>query len=155
MGSKAKRWEKESGDWVRADSTPKPKSRQAKIQACRGAAVGLGTAADKMLMHYGVGAKTDVEVNAEKAQCDVAVAEAAGLKFLNAGAEAKAGHASAGASATPVQAKASASASGAEASARAGLIEGVVEANARAVAAEAQARAGVGLENLGARAGER
>ena len=63
------------------------------------------------------------------------------------------GTAGAGASATPLGAEAYAKTCGAEADACAGLIEDVLEAKARAVIGEAQARAGVGLKDVGARAG--
>ena len=153
-GFKTKRYEKESGEWVERNAPEKSKSQQFKSEASQSVCVGIGTAADKILLHYGIGAATKAEVNAEKVECETSVAEAAGLKFLDAGAEAKVGNAGAGASASPVQAQAFAKACGAEAGAHAGLVEGVLEAKTRAVAAEAQARAGVGLVDLGARAGK-
>ena len=142
-----------SGQWISKNRTPKSTSRKLSTGACRAAGVGAGVLADKVLLHYGIGVATEAEVNAQKAECDVCVSEAAGLKFLNAGADAKTGTAAAGCSATPVQAEAFSKASGAEASARAGLIESVVEASARAVAGEAHARAGIGMKDLGAHAG--
>lgn len=153
-GFKTKRYEKESGEWVERNAPEKSKSQQFKSEASQSVCVGIGTAADKILLHYGIGAATKAEVNAEKVECETSVAEAAGLKFLDAGAEAKVGNAGAGASASPVQAQAFAKTCGAEAGAHAGIVEGVLEAKTRAVAAEAQARAGVGLVDVGARAGK-
>ena len=135
-----------------AETMEQPKSTSG-TSACQAAVVGAGVLADKALLHYGIGVATEAEVNAPKAEYDVCVYEAAGLKFLNAGADAKTGTAAAGCSVTPVQAEAFSKASGAEASARAGLIKGVVEASTRAVAGETQARAGVGMKDLGAHAG--
>ena len=113
----------------------------------------VGTAADKVFLANGLGAKTGREANAEKVRCETYVAEEAGLRFLSADAEAKAGHASSGTSVTPIQAEANAKACGAEAGASAALIDDVIEAGARAVAGEAKARAGAGLKDLGAHAG--
>ena len=105
-GFKTKRYEKESGEWVERNAPEKSKSQQFKSEASQSVCVGIGTAADKILLHYGIGAATKAEVNAEKVECETSVAEAAGLKFLDAGAEAKVGNAGAGASASPVQAQA-------------------------------------------------
>lgn len=112
----------------------------------------VGTAADKVFLANGLGTKTGREANAEKVRCETYVAEEAGLRFLSADAEAKAGHASSGTSVTPIQAEANAKACGAEAGASAALIDDVIEAGARAVAGEAKARAGAGLKDLGAHA---
>ena len=106
------------------------------------------------MLHHGIGAAANAEVNAGKAECETSVAEVSGLKFLDAGADAKVGNAAAGASASPVEVQAFSKACGAEAGAHAGLVEGVLDARVRAVAAEAQARAGVGLVDIGARAGK-
>ena len=118
-------------------------------------AVAIAGAANKMLLNEGIGASAGVAVSAEKADCDVHVAEVAGVKILDAGAEAKVGNASAGASATPIQAETFAKSSGAEVSAHANLVEGVFGADARAVAGEAKAKAGIGLKDLGAHAGQK
>ena len=152
-GFTSEKYKKESGDWVRSNDPGKSKSRQFSTGTCRGAAIGVATAANKMLLHEGIGVSTGAGVDAEKVDCDVHVAELAGVKVLDAGAEAKVGSASAGASATPIEAEAFAKATGAEASAHADLVEGVLGADARAVAGEAKAQAGIGLKNLGAHAG--
>ena len=154
-GFTTEKYKKESGVWVRSNDPGKSKSRQFSTGVSRGAAVGIATAANKMLLNKGIGAGTGVGVDAKKVACDVRVAELAGVKVLNAGAEAKVGSASAGASATPIEAEAFAKATGAEASAHANLVEGVLGADAKAVAAEAQAKAGIGLKNLGAHAGQK
>ena len=153
-GFKTKRYEKESGRWVERKTPKKSMTRQAKTQVSQGLVVGIGTAADKVFLHHGIGVSANAGVNAAKAECETSVANVSGLNVLDAGAEAKVGNAGAGASATPVEAQAFAKASGAEAGAHAGIVEGVLEAKARAVAGEAQARAGVGLVDLGARAGK-
>ena len=153
-GFKTKRYEKESGRWVERNAPRKTKS-QLKSEASQGMCVGIGTAADKILLHHGIGVAANAEVNAEKVECETSVVEVSGLKVLDAGAETKVGNVGAGASATPVEAQAFAKACGAEAGAHAGIVEGVLEAKARAVAGEAQARAGFGLVDLGARAGKK
>ena len=153
-GFKTKRYEKESDRWVERNAPTESKSKQFKSEASQGLCVGIGTAADKILLHHGIGAAANAEVNAGKAECKTSVAEVSGLKFLDAGADARVGNAAAGASASPVEVQAFSKACGAEAGAHAGIVEGVLEAKVRAVAAEAQARAGVGLVDIGARAGK-
>ena len=154
-GFKTEKYVRESGDWIKSDEAGKSKSRQFTTGAARGLAVGIAGAANKMLLNEGIGASAGVAVSAEKADCDVHVAKLAGVKILDAGAEAKVGNASVGASATPIQAEAFAKASGAEASAHADLVKGVFGADARAVAGEAKAKAGFGLKDLGAHAGQK
>ena len=154
-GFKTEKYVRESGDWVKSDDAGKSKSRQFTTGACRQVAVAFGGAANKMLLHEGIGASVGVGVSAEKADCDVHVAEVAGVKILDAGAEAKVGNASAGASATPIEVEAFADVSGAEASAHADLVEGVIGVDARAVAGEVEAKAGFGIKELGAHAGQK
>ena len=153
-GFKTKRYEKESSQWIERNAPIKSKSKQFKSGASQGVCVGIGTAADKILLHHGIGAAANAEVNAGKAECKTSVAEVSGLKFLDAGADARVGNAAAGASASPVEVQAFSKACGAEAGAHAGLVEGVLEAKVRTVTGEAQARAGVGLVDIGARAGK-
>ena len=83
--------------------------------------------ANKMLLHEGIGVSTGVGVDAKKVDCDVHVVEVAGVKVLDAGAEAKVGSASAGASATPIEVEAFAKATGAEVSAHADLVEELMQ----------------------------
>ena len=153
-GFKTKRYEKESDRWVERNAPKISKSKQFKSEAKQGACVGIGTAADIVFLHHGIGAAANAEVNAGKVECKTSVAEVSGLKLLDAGADARVGNAAAGASASPVEVQAFSKACGAEAGAHAGLVEGVLDARVRAVAAEAQARAGVGLVDIGARAGK-
>ena len=152
-GFKVEKCERESGEWVKKDVKVKSKSREFATGTAKGMAVGIAGAANKMLLNKGIGVSTGVDVSAAKVDCDVHVAEIAGLEILDAGAEAKAGNASAGASATPIEVEAFAKTSGAEVDAHADLIEGVLGVHAKAVAVEAEATAGVGLKSLGAHAG--
>ena len=132
----------------------KSKSKQFKSSASRAACVGIGTAADKILLHHGIGVAADKEVNAGKVECETSVAEVSGLKVLDAGADAKMVNVAAGGSMSPVEVQASTKACVAEAGAHAGIVEGVLEAKVRTVAGEAMARAGFGLVDIGARAGK-
>ena len=53
-GFKTKRYEKESDRWVERNAPTKSKSKQFKSEASQGLCVGIGTAADKILLHHGI-----------------------------------------------------------------------------------------------------
>lgn len=137
------------GQWRRVR---KPKQSFKKRVAVESIAGVGGTAAEHVLLHYGVGRQVSAGGKTFKT-ANVSVDEVAGLEILPAGVGAGALNASASATATPVGASASAAASLAEANAHAGLLEGVLEVEAEASTLKASAHAGAGVAQLGALAG--
>ncbi|KAL2082186.1 hypothetical protein ACEWY4_022004 [Coilia grayii] len=117
-------------------------------------AVDMGaSAAERVLLHYGVGCQVSAGGSKYEESVEVHVAEVAGLKILSAGASAEALHASASATATPVGVRADATAYVVEVRAHASVVEDVLGAEAAASALKASAEAAAGLGVLGVAAG--